>query len=84
MTDDKSNLLQTLLGKLPESAASKLAQAIEMDRLMDGRELPHDVILRGLRPSLSQSSRTLTPLRLFCQPFEDLLDSSARKPSTRR
>jgi hypothetical protein len=79
LTDDKSSLLQTLLGKLPESAASKLAQAIEMDRLMDGRELPHDAILRGLRPSLGQSSRTLTPLRLFCQPFEDLLDSSARK-----
>ncbi len=79
MTDDKSGLLQNLLGKLPESAASKLAQAIEMDRLMDGHELPHDVILRGLRPSLGHASRTLTPLRLFCQPFEDLLDSAPRK-----
>lgn len=79
MTDDKSGLLQSLLGKLPEMAANKLAQAIEMDRLMDGHELPHDVILRGLRPSLGQSSRTLTPLRLFCQPFEDLLDSQPRK-----
>jgi len=79
LTDDKTGLLQNLLGKLPESAASKLAQAIEMDRLMDGHELPHDVILRGLRPSLGQSSRTLTPLRLFCQPFEDLLDSSDRE-----
>lgn len=46
---------------------------------MDGRDLPHEVILGGLRPSLGQSSRTLTPLRLFCQPFEDLLDSAARK-----
>ncbi|MES2255599.1 MAG: hypothetical protein V4559_11230 [Pseudomonadota bacterium] len=79
MTDDKSILLQSLLGKLPEMAANKLAQAIEMDRLMDGHELPHDVILRGLRPSLGQSSRTQTPLRLFCQPFEDLLDSQPRK-----
>lgn len=79
MTDDKTGLLQNLLGKLPESAASKLAQAIEMDRLMDGHELPHDVILRGLRPSLGHASRTLTPLRLFCQPFEDLLDSVPRK-----
>ena len=79
MTDEKTGLLQNLLGKLPESAASKLAQAIEMDRLMDGHELPHDIILRGLRPSLGQSSRTLTPLRLFCQPFEDLLDSAPRK-----
>ena len=79
MTDDKSGLLKSLLGKLPETAASKLAQAIEMDRLMDGHELPHDAILSGLRPSLGHSSRTLTPLRLFCQPFEDLLDSGARK-----
>jgi len=79
LTDDKSALLRSLLGKLPETAANKLAQAIEMDRLMDGRDLPHDVILGGLRPSLGQSSRTLTPLRLFCQPFEDLLDSAPRK-----
>jgi hypothetical protein len=79
LTDDKSGLLQSLLGKLPETAANKLAQAIEMDRLMDGHDLPHDDILRGLRPSLGQSSRTLTPLRLFCQPFEDLLDSQPRK-----
>jgi len=28
LTDDKSALLRTLLGKLPETAASKLAQAI--------------------------------------------------------
>ncbi len=79
MTDEKSGLLQNFLGKLPETAAYRLAQAIEMDRLMDGHDLPHDVILRGLRPSLGQSSRTLTPLRLFCQPFEDLLDSTPRK-----
>ncbi|MEP6829960.1 MAG: hypothetical protein ABI963_06450 [Rhizomicrobium sp.] len=79
MTDEKSGLLQSLLGKLPETAANKLAQAIEMDRLMDGRDLPHDAILQGLRPSLGQSSRTQTPLRFFCQPFEDLLDSSPRK-----
>jgi hypothetical protein len=79
LTDDKSGLLKNLLGKLPETAASKLAQAIEMDRLMDGRELPHEMILSGLRPSLGQSNRTLTPLRLFCRPFEDLLDSSVRK-----
>jgi hypothetical protein len=79
LTDDKSGLLQSLLGKLPETAASKLAQAIEMDRLMDGHELPHDVILSGLRPSLGHSNRTQTPLRLFCEPFEDLLDSQPRK-----
>ncbi|HEY5084472.1 MAG TPA: hypothetical protein VII48_08130, partial [Rhizomicrobium sp.] len=64
-------------------AAAKLAHAIEMDRMMDGKALPHDAILMGLRPSLRQlhggSSRTRTPLRLFCQPFEDLLTSEPRR-----
>jgi hypothetical protein len=74
----KSGQLQSLLGNLPEAAASKLARAVEMDRLMDGDALPHEIILAGLRPSLRQADRTLTPLRLFCQPFEDLLSSEAR------
>jgi len=76
---DKSGQLQGLLGKLPEAAASKLARAVEMDRLMEGDALPHEAILAGLRPSLRQTDRTATPLRLFCQPFEDLLSSDARK-----
>ncbi len=76
---DKSGQLQGLLGKLPEAAASKLARAVEMDRLMEGDALPHEAILAGLRPSLRQTDRTLTPLRLFCQPFEDLLSSDLRK-----
>ena len=82
LSDDKSGLLRNFLGKLPEAAADKLAHAVEMDRLMDGRGLPHDVILAGLRPSLrhlNHPSRTQTPLRLFCQPFEDLLVSEQRK-----
>jgi hypothetical protein len=80
---DKSAVLQSFLGTLPEQAAAKLAHAIEMDRMMDGKALPHDAILMGLRPSLRQlhgaSSRTKTPLRLFCQPFEDLLTSEPRR-----
>ncbi len=77
--DDKSLLLKGFLGNLPETAAGKLAQAVEFDRLMDGHELPHDAILTGLRPALRNSARTQTPLRLFCQPFEDLLVSTPRK-----
>jgi hypothetical protein len=80
---DKSAVLQNFLGTLPEQAAAKLAHAIEMDRLADGKALPHDAILMGLRPSLRQSQagsgRTKTPLRLFCQPFEDLLTSEPRR-----
>jgi hypothetical protein len=78
-TDPKSLLLNGFLGNLPETAASKLARAVEVDRLMDGRDLPHDAILSGLRPALRQSDRTQTPLRLFCHPFEDLLTSAPRK-----
>ena len=78
-SDDKSLLLKGFLGNLPEAAAGKLAQAVEVDRLMDGHDLPHDTILTGLRPALRQSTRTQTPLRLFCQPFEDLLVSEPRK-----
>ena len=82
LSHDKSGLLQNFLGRLPEAAAGKLAQAVEMDRLMDGHGLPHDIILAGLRSSLrhsDQPSRTQTPLRLFCQPFEDLLVSGTHK-----
>jgi len=79
---DKSSVLKSFLGTLPEQAAAKLAHAVEIDRLMDGKALPHDAILMGLRPSLRQSHpaspRTRTPLRLFCQPFEDLLISEPR------
>lgn len=80
---DKSAVLQNFLGALPEQAAAKLAHAIEVDRLMEGKALPHETILKGLRPSLRQTqasaSRTKTPLRLFCQPFEDLLTSEPRE-----
>ena len=78
-TDEKSLLLKGFLGNLPETAAGKLAQAVEVDRLMDGHQLPHDAILTGLRPALRRSARTPTPLRFFCQPFEDLLVSQPRK-----
>jgi hypothetical protein len=49
---------------------------------MDGRALPHHDILSGLRPVLrtgDEFQRTLTPLRLFCRPFQDLLTSAPRR-----
>ncbi len=47
---------------------------------MDGHALPHDDIMASLRPILKrdQFERTLTPLRLFCRPFQDLLVCSPR------
>ena len=74
LSPEKSSLLQSFLGRLPEKAATRLARAVEVDRLSGGTVLPHELILGALRPSLRhQHDRMPTPLRLFCQPFEDLL-----------
>jgi hypothetical protein len=78
---DKTGLLKAFLGSLPSAAAGRLAMAVEVDRLMDGHVLPHGEILDGLRPILRRDriDRTLTPLRLFCRPFQDLLTCGPRK-----
>jgi hypothetical protein len=78
---DKVHVLQGFLRSLPPAMASRLAKAVEVDRLTDGKALPHDLILEGLRPVLRQTDtdRTMTPQRLFCRPFEDLLVTGPRK-----
>jgi len=76
ISPERTGLLKSFLGSLPEQIAARLAQAVEVDRLSDGKSLPHEMILEGLRPALRRlagSDRTPTPLRLFCAPFEDLL-----------
>ncbi len=82
LSAQKTGLLTAFLGTLPENVAARLAKAVEVDRLADGAALPHEVILQGLRPVLRRGEapdRTLTPLRLFCKPFEDLLTSQPRR-----
>jgi hypothetical protein len=82
MLPTQEKLLRSLLGRLPPATAQQLARAIEADKLYDGKGLPHDVILESLRPALRQAppeGRVLTPLRLFCQPFEDLLINAGGK-----
>ena len=73
-------MLKAFLAGLPGAAAGRLAMAVEVDRLMDGKLLPHEMILDGLRPVLrrEQYERTPTPLRLFCRPFQDLLSCAPR------
>lgn len=81
LSADKTGLLKAFLGSLPGHVAARLAIAVEADRLMDGHALPHHDILNGLRPVLrngDEFQRTLTPLRLFCRPFQDLLTSAPR------
>ena len=75
LTPERTGLLKSFLGGLPEQIAARLAQAVEIDRLVDGKMLPHEMILESLRPALRRSTgsdRTPTPLRAFCMPFEDL------------
>jgi hypothetical protein len=82
VTTEKAGLLTAYLAGLPEPLALRLAKAIELDRLCEGRSLPHDLILDGLRPALRRAvrvDRTPTPRRLFCRPFSDLLTSSQRR-----
>ncbi|MBL6938518.1 MAG: hypothetical protein ISS15_02875 [Alphaproteobacteria bacterium] len=74
--------MKTFLSGLPEQIAQRLAQAVEVDRLIDGKTLPHEMILESLRPALRRahgSDRTPTPLRAFCIPFEDLFTLLPRK-----
>jgi hypothetical protein len=81
---EKELLLKGFLGQLPSDVVSRLAKAVEVDRLIGGTALPHDEILRALRPQLrgmatSQGRRIPTPQRLFCRPFEDLFVSERKK-----
>ncbi|HEY1837949.1 MAG: hypothetical protein WBQ17_11855 [Rhizomicrobium sp.] len=78
----KIEVLTEFLARLPEPMAARLAKAIEVDWLAGGSALPHELILKALRPALQRvhhGDRTLNPLRLFCRPFEDLLSSAPRK-----
>ena len=75
--------LDGFLGSVTPTLALQLARAVEIDRLQGGA-LPHDAILAALRPRLREASRrlqrTLTPRRLICAVFEDILvDSRLRK-----
>src|ERR1700712_1568251 len=82
ISPERTGLLKSFLGGLPEQIAARLAQAVEVDRLIDGKLLPHEMILEGLRPALRRAAgadRTPTPLRAFCAPFEDLFTLHPRK-----
>ncbi|HWD29268.1 MAG TPA: hypothetical protein VG387_19000 [Rhizomicrobium sp.] len=82
LTPERTGLLKAFLGSLPEQIAARLARAIEVDRLVDGKSLPHEMILESLRPALRRTvnaDRTPTPLRAFCLPFEDLFTLQPRK-----
>lgn len=82
MDSEKSQKLKAFLDKLPDHVLERLTQAVELDKLADASELPHELLLEGLRPSIATSehhvNRTPTPMRMFCVPFEDLLVAGRR------
>ena len=79
--------LNLLADNLSREIALRLAHAVEIDRLDDGKFLPLEMTLNRLRPALRRvdgSERTPTPLRLFCRPFEDLLSNTPRMTEKQR
>lgn len=79
--EDAGKLGVSQLGKLFESLSSneiaRFTRAIESDRADPKLPLPHEAILQILRPRLAslKPERYPTPMRQFCDPFEDLLTS---------
>ncbi len=66
-----------LLGQLSPDRAAKLAEALEAERQAGGGTLPYGLILDSIRPALQRGKRAMqrvmTPQRLLCIPFEDML-----------
>jgi hypothetical protein len=79
--EDAGNLGASQLGQLFESLSgsevARFTRAIESDRADPKLPLPHETILQILRPRLAslKPERYPTPMRQFCDPFEDLLTS---------
>ncbi|WP_339859669.1 hypothetical protein [Thalassospira alkalitolerans] len=80
--ENAANMGTSQLGALFESLSSteiaRFTRAIESDRADPKLPLPHEQILQILRPRLAslKPERYPTPMRQFCDPFEDLLTSS--------
>jgi hypothetical protein len=80
--ENAANMGVSQLGDLFESLSSseiaRFTRAIESDRADPKLPLPHEQILQILRPRLAslKPERYPTPMRQFCDPFEDLLTSA--------
>jgi len=88
MTTEKSQKLKAFLEKLPDHLVDQLTQTVERDRLEGGTEMPHELLLEGLRTALLEGerpvNRTPTPMRMFCMPIEDLLVGARTQKRTGR
>jgi hypothetical protein len=77
----KEHELKRFLAALPPDKALTLATAVERGRLAGERNLPVDMILAGLRPTLRRMNarRLPTAQRLICEPFADFLVDDPRE-----
>jgi len=84
MRSMRNGELEAFLRNLPGKSAGDLAHMVERDRLSGDGRFPHEQILSSLRPTLRAQAveRTPTPLRLFCNAFQDLL--SGEDPGIKR
>lgn len=84
MAKSRDKELEAFLRNLPGKSAGDLARMVERDRLSGAGQFPHEAILASLRPTLRKAGveRTPTPLRLFCNVFQDLL--SPEDPGLKR
>ncbi len=85
MKTETQEQLKAVLSGLPARYVEPFVSAVEFDRLAGGN-LPHSLIIESLRPALKKLGvprfGTPTPLRLFCDPFEDILFSGPVRPKT--
>ncbi|MEX6632142.1 hypothetical protein [Hyphococcus lacteus] len=72
----KRERLSAFLGELPVAAAVKLFSALEIDRAVGGKGIPHNAVLEDLRQRIASRSASLparpqNAKRSFFEPFED-------------
>lgn len=73
----KAEELESYLSSLTPAAARFLIREVELDRLKGGNTFAHDIVLKYARKAIfhegEKFDRIGSPLRVFCDPFEELL-----------
>lgn len=75
VNENQKQELQALLGQLSEDQVEKLVSVMDAARSEKTMAASSELIMSMLRPSLlhTKPRRLQTPLRILCDPFEDLL-----------
>ncbi len=77
MNSIKVEQFEAYLSSLTPAAARFLVREVELDRLKGGKAFAHDIVMKYARKAIFQDGqrfdRVGSPLRIFCEPFEDLL-----------